>query len=80
VTEARAISASGAVFQSTIDPAAGTSNRLVVDGTTTLTSGAAMNVTKVDSGKLKLGDSFTMLTATGGVTDQRVRLDLRFTF
>lgn len=60
--------AAGSVLRIEIDPTAGISDRLVVGGTATLADGAVLEVKRVGSGLYRLGTTYTVLRAAGGVS------------
>ncbi|HEY4078494.1 MAG TPA: autotransporter domain-containing protein [Rhizomicrobium sp.] len=57
----------GSVYQVEVDPTSNASDLILVNGTATIASGAAMNVTKNPAGNYQVGAQYTVLTALGGV-------------
>jgi fibronectin-binding autotransporter adhesin len=62
------VQSGGSTYQVNANPNSDASSRIAVNGTATLDSGAIINVTKTPDAPYVLGDKYTVLTATGGVT------------
>ncbi len=60
--------AAGSTYQAQVDPATSASDRIVVGGAATLAPGAVLNVSRVGGGTYRVGQSFVVLSAAGGVT------------
>jgi len=58
----------GSIYQVEVDPTSNASDLILVNGTATIASGAALNVTKNPQGAYRLDALYTVLTASGGVT------------
>jgi outer membrane autotransporter protein len=57
----------GSIYNVELDPNTNVSDRILVNGTATLQSGAGLNVIKYVPGEYQLGTVYTVLTASGGV-------------
>ena len=58
----------GSVYQVEVDPGSNAADRIAVNGTATIQSGAGLNVTQNPAGQYQVGTVYTVLTASGGVT------------
>lgn len=61
--------ASGGIYQVQVDPSTpSTSDRIGVSGTASLAGGSVLNVARTNGGVFTVGNKYTVLSATGGVS------------
>ncbi len=62
------VQAAGSLYQVEVDPTSNASDRILVNGTASVASGAGLGITKNPPGDYRVGAQYTVLTASGGVT------------